>query len=202
MMNRIAQAAGLLVALAALACAAAADKKTDKETKEVPPVLDHTMKSLDGEEVDLSKYQGKVLLVVNVASQCGYTPQYEGLQKLHETYADQGLAVLGFPCNQFGAQEPGSAAEIQEFCTENYGVTFDLFEKIEVNGEDQAPLYAHLTSKETDPEHAGPVKWNFEKFLIGRDGKILGRFRSGVKPESEELTKAIEAALAEKPEKK
>lgn len=160
-----------------------------------PAVLRHKMNSLDGKPVELAKYDGKVLLIVNTASRCGATPQYEHLQALHEKYGKQGLAVLGFPCNQFGQQEPGTALDIREFCTTNYGVTFDLFEKVDVNGPDQCDLYKYLTSKETNPEFAGPVKWNFEKFLISRDGEIVARYRTGISPESPELVEAIEAEL-------
>jgi glutathione peroxidase len=148
--------------------------------------------------VDLSQYKGKVLLVVNTASECGYTPQYAGLQALHDKYGKQGLAVLGFPCNQFGGQEPGTAAEIAKFCKANYGVTFGMFEKIDVNGKNQAPLYKYLTSQEASSKDPGPVKWNFEKFLIGRDGKVVARYRSKVEPDSGELTGAIQAELAKK----
>jgi glutathione peroxidase len=139
-----------------------------------------------------------VVLIVNVASQCGYTPQYAGLEALHEKYEAKGLSILGFPSNDFGEQEPGSDSEIQQFCKANYGVKFDMFSKIEVLGDDKAPLYDFLTSNETDPRFAGEVAWNFEKFLIGRDGRIAGRFLSPVEPESQELTAAIEAALAKK----
>jgi glutathione peroxidase len=162
----------------------------------LPPVLQFSMPSLDGKPVELSQYKGKVLLLVNVASKCGYTPQYAELEKLHESYADKGLAILGFPANDFGQQEPGTDVEISEFCRKNYGVRFDMFSKIAVTGENQAPLYRYLTSKESNPTFGGDVKWNFEKFLVGRDGAVVGRFSSKVKPTSEELTKAIEAALA------
>lgn len=158
-------------------------------------VTDLKMKSLDGKDVELSKYKGKVLLIVNVASKCGATPQYEQLQELHEKYKGQGLAVLGFPCNQFGGQEPGDAAQIQEFCKAKYDVSFDLFEKIDVNGSDAAPLYKTLTAHEPG---AGPIKWNFEKFVIGKDGEIVGRFATRVKPDAPEVLKTIEAELAKK----
>lgn len=161
----------------------------------VPDVLSFTMNSLDGKPVDLSRYKGKVVLIVNVASQCGYTPQYKGLEWLHERYAKDGLAILGFPANNFGHQEPGSNEEINQFCRSNYGVQFEMFSKVSVKGEDQCPLYRYLTSPQTDPKFAGDVKWNFEKFLIGRNGQIVGRFRSKVKPESETMVKAIEAEL-------
>ncbi len=182
-------ASTLMVVIAA--ASAVADEKG-----EAGSVLDHKMKSLSGEGVDLSKYDGKVVLIVNVASQCGFTPHYKGLQALHEKYKDQGLAVLGFPCNQFGKQEPGTSEEIASFCTENYGVTFDMFEKIEVKGAEAAPLFKTLTSKEAVGDDAGPVKWNFEKFLVGRDGKVVKRYRSSARPES--LQEVIEAELAKK----
>ncbi len=160
------------------------------------PVLNQKVKTLAGKPTDLTQYHGKVLLIVNVASKCGLTPQYEALQKLHDKYKKQGFVVLGFPCNQFGLQEPGSPEEIATFCKENYGVTFDMFEKIDVNGDKAAPLYKYLTSKEGTPKDPGAVKWNFEKFLIGRDGKVAQRFRSRVEPDAAEVTKAIEAELA------
>ena len=169
----------------------AEDKKAD-----VPPLLKHEMKSLTGKKVDLGKYKGKVLLVVNVASQCGATPQYKPLESLHEKYNEKGLAVLGFPCNQFGAQEPGSDEDVSDFCQKNYGVKFDMFSKVDVNGDKAADLFKQLTSKEVFPKDSGKVNWNFEKFLISKEGKVVGRFRTGVEPDSEEVVKAIEAELA------
>lgn len=151
-----------------------------------------TVKKIDGTAVDLSTYKGKVVLVVNVASRCGYTGQYAGLQKLYDSYKDKGLVVLGFPANEFGAQEPGTDAEIATFCSSKYGVTFDMFSKIVVKGRDISPLYKSLTEGSSP---AGDVSWNFEKFLIGRDGKIVGRYKSGVGPEDAKLTGAIEAEL-------
>lgn len=171
------------------------DAKKDSKGAE-SPVLSQKVKTLAGKPTDLSQYQGKVLLIVNVASKCGLTPQYEALQKVHDKYKKEGFTVLGFPCNQFGLQEPGSPEEIATFCKENYGVTFDLFEKIDVNGPKAAPLYKYLTSKEGTPKDPGDVKWNFEKFLISRDGKVVQRFRSRTEPDSAEVTKAIEAELA------
>jgi len=150
------------------------------------------MKKIDGTPVDLSSYKGKVVLIVNVASKCGYTKQYSGLQKLYDSYKDKGLVVLGFPANEFGGQEPGSDADIATFCSTKSGVTFDMFSKIVVKGPEKASLYKSLTETATP---AGEVKWNFEKFLIGRDGAILGRFDSGVAPEDAKLKDAIEAAL-------
>jgi glutathione peroxidase len=163
----------------------------------VPDVLNFKMNSLAGQPVELSKYQGKVLLVVNVASECGLTPQYEGLQALHRKFAGQGLAVLGFPANEFGAQEPGTNAAIANFCKSNYGVEFDMFAKVVVDGSGQCPLYQFLTSKETSP-FPGKITWNFEKFLIGRDGKIVARFEPNTEPTDETVVAAIEKELAKK----
>ena len=161
----------------------------------IPAVLNFTMNSLDGKPVNLAKYQGNVVLIVNVASQCGYTPQYEGLQELHKRYAARGLHLLGFPSNDFGQQEPGTNQEIADFCKKNYGVQFDMFSKIDVVGSTKAPLYQFLTSTKTNPKFAGEVEWNFEKFLVGRNGQIIGRFKSPVEPLSKEMIAAIEAAL-------
>ena len=156
-------------------------------------IHDIPLKDIDGKETSLKAYQGKVVLVVNVASHCGFTPQYKGLESVYEKYKDKGLVVLGFPCNQFGAQEPGTAEEIKQFCSSKYNVTFPLYSKIEVNGANRHPLYVALAGK--DSPFPGDIKWNFSKFLIGRDGKILKRFESPVSPESAEMTSAIEAAL-------
>jgi glutathione peroxidase len=161
-------------------------------------VLDFKMRDIDGKDVKLKKYKGDVLLVVNVASKCGYTPQYEGLQATYAKYKDRGFSVLGFPANNFGSQEPGSETEIKEFCTSKYHVTFPMFAKISVKGDDQDALYKFLTDKETDPNFAGDIKWNFTKFLIDRKGKVVARFEPKVKPESEEVTAAIEKYLASK----
>jgi glutathione peroxidase len=159
-------------------------------------IYDIPLKDINGKDTSLKPYQGKVMLVVNVASKCGFTPQYTALEALHQKYAAQGLVVCGFPCNQFGGQEPGTDAEIKEFCTSKYSVTFPMFDKLEVNGANRHPLYVALAGK--DSPFPGNIKWNFTKFLIGRDGKILNRFDSKVKPDSAEVTKAIEAALAAK----
>ena len=159
-------------------------------------MLQFKMRSLAGEEVDLAQYQGTVLLIVNVASECGYTPQYKGLQTLYARYAPEGFAVLGFPCNQFGRQEPGTADEIAAFCSRRYGVTFPMFEKVDVNGKDQCDLYRYLTSQESNAPVSGPIQWNFEKFLVARDGQVVARFRSSVTPESPALVEAIKRELA------
>jgi len=163
-----------------------------------PSVLDFKMRDIDGKDVKLKKYKGNVLLVVNTASKCGYTPQYEGLQATFDKYKDKGFYVLGFPANNFGGQEPGTEKEIKEFCTSKYKVTFPMFAKISVKGEDQDPLYAFLTSKETNPEFAGDITWNFNKFLVDRKGKIVARFSSKEKPDSEAVTQAIEQYLTAK----
>ncbi len=152
-------------------------------------VSEIAVKDIDGKDSTLKAYAGRVLLIVNVASECGYTGQYAGLQALHEKMSEKGVAVLGFPCNDFGGQEPGSEAIIKTFCTEHYKVTFPMFSKVAIKGDAKHPLYAALQSA------AGEVGWNFEKFLIGKDGKVLKRFGSDVQPESPELLAAIEAAL-------
>ena len=155
--------------------------------------LTGSMPGLDGKPVDLASFQGKVVLVVNVASRCGATPQYGGLQKLYDTYKDRGLVVIGFPANDFGAQEPGSDAQIAEFCSSKYGVTFPMFSKITVKGAAAPPLYKALTQSADPP---GEIAWNFEKFLIGREGAVVGRFKTRVAPDDPALVAAIEAALA------
>ena len=154
------------------------------------------LKDIDGKDTSLKPNQGKVMLVVNVASKCGFTPQYTALEAVYTKYQAQGLVVCGFPCNQFGGQEPGTDAEIKEFCSSKFSVTFPMFDKLEVNGANRHPLYVLLAGA-TSP-FPGDIKWNFTKFLVGRDGKILNRFDSAVKPDSAEVTKAIEAALAAK----
>jgi len=158
-------------------------------------VHDIPVKTLSGQDSSLGELAGTTLLVVNVASQCGLTPQYAGLERLHERYRERGFAVVGFPCNQFGEQEPGSAEEIRHFCTANYGVTFPMFEKIEVNGPGRHPVYAVLTAAPDASGEAGDIQWNFEKFLVGPDGKVVGRYRPGTEPEDPELVSAIEANL-------
>ncbi len=162
------------------------------------PVNVHAHKVLDieGREVDLSSYEGKVLLIVNTASKCGYTPQYEGLQAIYETYADEGFAVLGFPANNFGRQEPGSNEEILEFCQTQYSVKFPMFSKVSVKGDDQHPLFAYLTG-EGDSEDMGTINWNFEKFIIDKDGNLVKRFRSRVKPTDETLVNEIKKHLVQ-----
>ncbi|HTM14874.1 MAG TPA: glutathione peroxidase [Bryobacteraceae bacterium] len=161
-------------------------------------VHEFTMDAINGTPTPLASFKGKVMLVVNVASQCGYTYQYEGLQALYGKYKDQGLVVVGFPANNFGAQEPGSNAEIGAFCKSKFGVTFPMFSKISVKGSDKAPLYQFLTDKNANPKTGGEIPWNFTKYLVDRDGKVLARFDAPVEPESKELTSAIEAALKSK----
>jgi glutathione peroxidase len=153
---------------------------------------------LNGTPNPLANYKGKVMLIVNVASQCGYTYQYEGLQALYTKFKDRGLVVTGFPANNFGGQEPGSDAEIGAFCKSKYGVTFPMFSKISVAGKGQAPLYQYLTSKAANPKTAGEIPWNFTKYLVDKSGKVLARFDAAVEPQSKELVNAIEAALAAK----
>lgn len=161
----------------------AAERKVSMSLHEI------TLHTLSGKPQSLGTYQGKVVLAVNVASECGFTPQYAGLQKLYTEYKDRGLVILGFPCNQFGGQEPGTAAQIETFCQTNYGVTFPLFEKLDVKGARQAPVYQFLTAKHGEP------KWNFHKYLVGKDGQVIQAFDSKVAPDSAELKAAIESAL-------
>ncbi|MBF2088997.1 MAG: glutathione peroxidase [Synechococcales cyanobacterium K44_A2020_017] len=155
-------------------------------------ISDISVKTMDGQDKSLGEYQGQVLLIVNVASYCGYTSQYGGLEKLHQTYGPQGLRVLGFPCNDYGAQEPGSNEQIKTFCSTSYGVSFDLFDKVHAKGPQQHPLYARLTQVEP----VGEVGWNFEKFLVNKQGDVVGRYRSSVTPDNPQLVRAIEQELA------
>jgi glutathione peroxidase len=158
-------------------------------------IYDYKLTSIDMEPVPLSQYQGKVVMLVNVASRCGYTPQYAGLEALYRKYKDQGFVIVGVPANNFGQQEPGTNSEIKTFCKRKYDVTFPMMSKVSVAGNDIAPLYAYLTDKNTNPETGGEIKWNFTKFLIGKDGKILARFEPNVTPEDPALVNAIESAL-------
>lgn len=167
----------------------AADKPTS--------VLKHTVKDIDGKTVNLSQYEGDVLLIVNTASKCGNTPQYAALESTYQKYKDKGFKVLAFPANEFGGQEPGTNAEIKEFCTEQYHTTFPVFSKTVVKGKGIDPLFDYLTSKDTDPKFAGAIGWNFAKFLVNRKGEVVGRFDPRVKPDAAPVTAAIEAALAE-----
>lgn len=183
----------VLVLIALLACPAL--RADDPRPDDKPAALNFVMKNIDGQEIDLAQYQGKVLLVVNVASACGLTPQYKQLQALHDQYSEKGLVIMGFPCNQFRGQEPGTEAQIKAFCQGDYGVKFDLFSKVEVNGEGACDFYKHLTRLELAPVGKGPISWNFEKFLIDRKGQVVARFGPRVKPDDPQITAAIEAEL-------
>lgn len=156
---------------------------------------DIEVKTIGGDAVKMEHYKGQTLLIVNTASKCGFTGQYDGLQKLYDTYKEQGFVVLGFPSNDFLKQEPGSNEDIASFCRINYGVTFPMFSKISVKGAEQHPLYAYLTSAETNPDFAGKISWNFNKFLVSRNGEVINRFGSRVKPSDESLIEALEKAL-------
>lgn len=158
-------------------------------------LTDTAIAALDGRPLDMTQFAGKATLVVNVASKCGLTPQYSGLEELHEKYGPRGFSVLGVPCNQFAGQEPGSSEEIASFCSTSYGVTFPMTEKVDVNGPERHPLYSELTQFSDSDGEAGDVKWNFEKFLVGPDGRVVGRFRPQVTPDSDELVSAVEAVL-------
>ena len=177
----------LFVLLALVGMSAMAADKT---------VYDFTLNSIDGQPAPLSNYKGKVVLLVNVASRCGYTPQYAGLESLYEKYMDRGFVIVGIPANNFGGQEPGTNQEIKTFCTAKYHVSFPMMSKVSVKGSDITPLYAFLTDKGANPETGGEIGWNFTKFLVGPDGKVIARFDSKVEPESPEVTSAVEKALA------
>jgi glutathione peroxidase len=186
-------AAGLLVVPAFVLA-----QEKDKGEKKVPAALNFKMKSIDGKDVDLSKYQGKVVMFVNVASKCGNTPQYKQLQELHDKYSKDGLVIVGVPANEFGGQEPGTDADIAKFCDSKYNVKFDMMSKSVVKGDGICPLYKYLTSKDTDPKFAGDVTWNFEKFVVGRNGEVAARFQPKVKPDAEEVIKVLEEELKKK----
>ena len=183
--------------VAATVCFSVVPSVVDAAEKKESSVLEFQVKDIDGKTVDLSKYKGEVLLIVNTASQCGLTPQYEALEAVYEKNKAKGFAILAFPANEFGHQEPGTDTEIKEFCTSKYHVTFPVFSKIVVKGKEIHPLYSFLTSKESDPKFAGAIQWNFAKFLVNRKGEVIARFDPKVKPDSPEVTKAIEAAIAE-----
>jgi glutathione peroxidase len=189
----------MVLAPAALVCGLAWSPVSPAQDKPAMPdsVLKFQAKDIDGKAVELAKYKGEVLLIVNTASQCGYTPQYEGLEAAYEKYKDKGFAVLAFPANEFGKQEPGTNAEIKSFCTSTYKVSFPLFSKVVVKGEGIDPLFKYLTSRETNPKFAGEIPWNFTKFLVNRKGEVIARFSPKDAPESEKVVKAIETALAE-----
>ena len=190
--------AGILSAVVLAGCSTGrvgAESASPEDAGSKGRVLRHTMKDIDGNDVDLARYTGQVVLIVNVASKCGYTPQYEGLEELYQKYKDRGFVVLGFPANNFMSQEPGTNQEIKSFCKTSYGVTFPMFAKISVKGDDIAPLYKDLTSKDFNGEFGGPIKWNFNKFLVGRDGRVVARFPSKAKPLGDKVVDAVEAAL-------
>jgi glutathione peroxidase len=187
--------------IAVLGLAALGSEPSDAASKP-KGALSYKVKDIDGKEVSLSKYHGKVLLIVNTASLCGNTPQYASMEKLYEKYKGQGLRILAFPANNFGHQEPGSNGEIKEFCTAKYKTSFDLFSKISVKGDDQAPLYHFLTDKKTDPKFGGDIEWNFAKFLIDRNGQVVGRFPAGHDPLSADVVSAIESELKKPAPKK
>jgi glutathione peroxidase len=203
---------GSAVAAIALTTAALAagpkEKNKVKDPTTAPPArsvanapaspLDFKVKDIDGKDQDLASYKGKVVMMVNVASRCGNTPQYEGLEALYGKYKDKGLVIIGFPANNFGGQEPGSEAEIKQFCTSKYNVTFPMMSKVSVKGDDKAPVYDWLTGEKTNPEFAGDVTWNFGKFLVDRNGNVIGRFDPGTKPSDPKVVGAIEKALAAK----
>jgi glutathione peroxidase len=197
-MSRLAISGAAIAAVLSFGFAASARASGGEQDAKVDSVLDFKMKNIDGKEVDLAQFKGKVILVVNVASQCGLTPQYDGLQSLYEKYKDQGFVVLGFPANEFGRQEPGTDAQIKEFCTSKYDVTFPMFSKIVVKGEGIHPLYRYLTSKDSNPQFAGDIAWNFSKFLVDKNGKVVARFEPRETPESDKVSQAIETAIAGK----
>ncbi len=181
---RILPVLGLVIIMAASALAAS-------------NIYDFTLPSIDGKPMPLADFKGKVVLLVNVASRCGYTPQYSALESLYEKYKDQGFVIVGFPANNFGAQEPGTNQEIETFCSRKYNVTFPLYSKVSVKGDDQTPLYQYLT-QQTDPSVAGEIKWNFTKFLVDRQGRVVQRFESAVTPDSKEVVSAVEKQLSQK----
>lgn len=201
------KAVALILIFGAVALGAAAYKfgfimnATPTEPPAEKGVYEFTMKDIDGGAVKLDAYKGKVVMIVNVASKCGYTSQYEGLEAIYKKYKDQGFVVLGFPANNFMGQEPGTEKEINDFCSTTYGVTFPMFSKISVTGADQHPLYTFLTNKKSNPEFGGDISWNFNKFMVDRSGQVVSRFGSQDKPESEVVTAAIEKFLATNKEK-
>ena len=193
-MIRLITVIAMAVALAgALAATSLAD---DPKPAAKAPALNFTVNDIDNKPVDLSAYAGKVVLIVNVASNCGNTPQYAGLEAMYEKYKDKGFVILGFPANNFGGQEPGSNEQIKTFCTSKYSVTFPMFSKISVKGDDTAPLYKYFTAQDTKPAAKGDITWNFEKFLIGKDGNVIARFTPKTKPDDSKVVEAVEAALA------
>ena len=193
------------VAMAAVACGGGEQQAVSPKPEQPPAssetapsgIIDHTVESLTGETVELASFRGRPMLIVNTASKCGYTPQYAGLQQLHERYGERGLAVIGFPSNDFGNQEPGTAEEIGNFCRLNYGVTFPMMAKVHTKGPDQAPVYRTLTA-ESGADFEGEVRWNFTKFLVDQNGRVVARFESGVEPLDDRITSAIDALLVDR----
>jgi glutathione peroxidase len=177
----------ILILMLCVACASL--------SAEPKSIYDFTMRSIDGQQVSLKSFHGKVVLLVNVASRCGFTPQYAGLEAVYEKYKDRGLVIVGIPANNFAQQEPGTDEEIKKFCSSKYNVTFPMMSKVSVKGDDKTPLYVFLTAKDTDPQFGGDIKWNFTKFLFDRNGKPVARFEPNVTPDSPEVTAAIESAL-------
>jgi glutathione peroxidase len=196
--NRLCVLASFSGLAALLALAPCSSLSADDSAKKATSVLDFHVKDIDGKDVNLSSYQGKVLMIVNTASQCGLTPQYKDLEAIYEKYKSQGFEILAFPANEFGAQEPGTNDEIKEFCSTKYNVTFPLFSKIVVKGDGIHPLYDFLTSETTNPKFAGKIDWNFAKFIVNRKGEVIARFTPREKPTTEAVTGTIEKALAEK----
>jgi glutathione peroxidase len=195
-MLKFAGSLGLAGVFAMSQAVIADDQPVAKPAGKTPAALNFKVQSLDDKEVDLSQYKGKVVLIVNVASKCGLTPQYKALEAQYEKYKDKGLVIIGFPCNQFHEQEPGTAAQIRQFCTVKYNVTFPLMAKVEVNGDGACDLYKYLKALDAKPKGPGEVKWNFEKFVVGRNGEVVGRFQPQTKPDSSEVTTLIESELA------
>jgi glutathione peroxidase len=181
--------------IAAVSAGSFAAGSSTKAGDEVKGPLSYTVKDIDGKDVDLKTYLGDVVMIVNVASKCGLTPQYDQLTAIHKKYRDQGLKILGFPANNFNGQEPGTNEEIKQFCSVNFNVEFDLFDKISVKGDDQAPLYKFLTEKESNGEFAGDIRWNFDKFLLNRKGEVVARFEPKTKPDDASVVSRIEAEL-------
>jgi glutathione peroxidase len=191
----------MILALGVVAVAALFSSRALADTAAPPPAtqpvgpLDFTMKDIDGHDVNLAQYRGKVVMIVNVASKCGNTPQYDALEKMYEANKDKGFVILGFPANDFHSQEPGTDAEIKTFCTLKYNVSFPMFSKISVKGDDMAPLYQFLTSKDKDGEFGGPIDWNFAKFLVDRNGQVVARFKAKTKPTDPTVVAAVDAAI-------
>jgi len=188
--------AGCCVGLIGLALSiGAAGSMANEETRDEKSIYDFKVKNIKGEDVSLADYKGKTVLIVNVASKCGYTRQYAEMQAAYEKYKDRGFVILGFPCNQFGGQEPGSEQEILQFCQANYGVEFPMFSKLDVKGGSADPLFKYLSALETEPKGAGDISWNFEKFLIDGEGKVIGRYKSAVSPTGKEMVDLLEKLL-------